>query len=155
MANTGDSLNIVDAITPEIITLNLKAKNKSEAIEELSELLLNNGDISDKEAFVEDVFLRESEGVTGIGQGLAIPHGKSNAVVNTTIAIGVSKHDIPWETLDDQPVRAVFLFAVKDQDVSTVHLKLLQKVAVFLADDVFVSKLQRVESKKELLDMLS
>ncbi len=154
MGNEGDTLDIVDMISPDIITLDLQSNTKLEAIEELSELLLENGDITDKKSFVDDVLLRETEGITGIGQGLAIPHGKSDAVVNTTIAIGIAKHNISWETLDEQPVRVVFLFAVRDQDASTVHLKLLQKVAILLVDEAFIEKIRQVESKEALLAML-
>lgn len=149
-----DSINISDMISEEIITLDLKATTKLGAIEELSELLLNRGDITDKQTFVDDVLLRETEGVTGIGQQLAIPHGKSDTVINTTIAIGISDHDIEWESLDEQPVRIIFLFAVRDQDASTVHLKLLQKVAILLADDELIKKIQTIKSKQALLDLL-
>ncbi|BCP57453.1 TPA: PTS sugar transporter subunit IIA [Streptococcus suis] len=149
-----DSINISDMISEEIITLDLKATTKLGAIEELSELLLNRGDITNKQAFVDDVLLRETEGVTGIGQQLAIPHGKSDTVINTTIAIGISDHDIEWESLDEQPVRIIFLFAVRDQDSSTVHLKLLQKVAILLADDELINKIQTIKSKQALLDLL-
>lgn len=154
MADSEELISVQDMISPDIITLDLKAVTKLEAINELSALLLENGDISDKSAFVEDVLLRETEGVTGIGQGLAIPHGKSDAVRHTTIAIGVADHDIEWETLDEQPVQVVFLFAVRDKDASDVHLKLLQKVAILLSDDDFVDKLKQVKSKEKLLEML-
>ncbi|MCQ8264923.1 fructose PTS transporter subunit IIA [Streptococcus suis] len=155
MEDVNTAIHIVDMISPNIITLDLQSTSKLGVIEELSNLLVRNGDITDKDIFVKDVLLRETEGITGIGQGLAIPHGKSTTVVNTTIAIGIAHHDIAWESLDNQPVKVVFLFAVRDQDASTVHLKLLQRVAVLLADETFVEKLQRVESKEALLSMLS
>ncbi|HFI0292206.1 TPA: PTS sugar transporter subunit IIA [Streptococcus suis] len=155
MEDVNTAIHIVDMISPNIITLDLQSTSKLGVIEELSNLLVRNGDITDKDTFVKDVLLRETEGITGIGQGLAIPHGKSTTVVNTTIAIGIAHHDIAWESLDDQPVKVVFLFAVRDQDASTVHLKLLQRVAILLADETFVEKLQRVESKEALLSMLS
>lgn len=155
MEDVNTAIHIVDMISPNIITLDLQSTSKLGVIEELSNLLVRNGDITDKDTFVKDVLLRETEGITGIGQGLAIPHGKSTTVVNTTIAIGIAHHDIAWESLDNQPVKVVFLFAVRDQDASTVHLKLLQRVAILLADETFVEKLQRVESKEALLSMLS
>lgn len=155
MEDVNTAIHIVDMISPNIITLDLQSTSKLGVIEELSNLLVRNGDITDKDTFVKDVLLRETEGITGIGQGLAIPHGKSTTVVNTTIAIGIAHHDIVWESLDNQPVKVVFLFAVRDQDASTVHLKLLQRVAILLADETFVEKLQRVESKEALLSMLS
>ena len=106
------------------------------------------------EIVIEDVFIREKEGETGIGQGVAIPHGKSSAVKNTKIAIGLSDHPIPWETLDNKPVTAVILFAVRDQDASSLHLKLLQQVAVLLSDDDFISKLHAAKNKRNVIDLL-
>ena len=103
---------------------------------------------------MEDVLLREKEGITGLGQGVAIPHGKSKSVINTTIAIGKSEHDIPWETLDETPIRVVILFAVRDTDASTVHIKLLQNVARFLSDDNFINDLHNAKTKDDLLKLL-
>ncbi|MGT2753721.1 PTS sugar transporter subunit IIA [Streptococcus ovis] len=147
-------LNMSNIIDSDLISLHLKAKTKYEAIEELSELLLQHGDVRDKAAFIEDVVFRESEGVTGIGQGVAIPHGKSEAVERTTIAIGISDHLIPWESLDGEPVNAIILFAVRAQDSNVLHLKLLQRVAILLADDTFIQKLHQVSSKEELMMLL-
>lgn len=73
---------------------------------------------------------------------------------NTTIAIGLSKLPIEWESLDGEPVTAVILFAVRDKDSNTLHLKLLQKVAMLLADEGFIDKLHKVSSKEELIELL-
>ena len=147
-------LDISEIISPKLISLNLKSNTKHGVIEELSKLLYQNGDVTDEKAFINDVLFRETEGLTGIGRGVAIPHGKSTAVLNTTIAIGISDHDIPWESLDEQPVQVIILFAVRDQDSNTLHLKLLQKVAVLLADDGFIDSLHKVKSKEELINLL-
>ena len=152
---TETKIDIGKIVNPDLISLDLKGKNKAEIIDELSDLLTKDGDVIDKEAFVEDVFKREEEGETGIGQGVAIPHGKSKAVVNTTIAIGLSDHPIEWETLDDKPVSIIILFAVRDQDASTLHLKLLQQVAMLLSDDGFIDNLRNAKTKEEIINLLS
>lgn len=152
---TETKIDIGKIVNPDLISLDLKGKNKAEIIDELSDLLTKDGDVIDKEAFVEDVFKREEEGETGIGQGVAIPHGKSKAVVNTTIAIGLSDHPIEWETLDDKPVSIIILFAVRDQDASTLHLKLLQQVAMLLSDDGFIDNLRNAKTKEEVINLLS
>ncbi|QYN56924.1 PTS sugar transporter subunit IIA [Lactobacillus panisapium] len=149
-----EKVDIAKIINPNLIKLNLKAITKKEVINELSDLLKLDNDIDNKQVFVKDVFKRETEGETGIGQGVAIPHGKSTAVKNTTIAIGLSNHPIPWETLDDQPVTAVILFAVRDQDASTLHLKLLQQVAILLSDDDFIDKLHHAKTKEKVIQLL-
>lgn len=147
-------VDIAKIVSPDLIKLNLVGTTKEEVIDELSDLLKKDNDVGNKQAFVEDVFKRETEGETGIGQGVAIPHGKSPAVKNTKIAIGLSDHPIPWETLDDKPVTAVILFAVRDQDASTLHLKLLQQVAILLSDDDFISKLHHAKTKENVIQLL-
>ena len=146
-----EKFDIAKIINANLIELHLKGQTKAEVIDELSNLLTEDGDVIDKEAFVTDVFKREEEGATGIGQGVAIPHGKSTAVQNTTIAIGLSDHPIPWETLDGEPVTAVILFAVRDQDADTLHLKLLQQVAILLSDDGFIEAMHSVKTKEQLI----
>lgn len=151
---TDQEINIAKVINQNLIDLHLNGKNKKDVINELSILLKNDDDITNTQDFIEDVFIREKEGETGIGQGVAIPHGKSSAVKNTKIAIGLSDHPIPWETLDNKPVTAVILFAVRDQDASSLHLKLLQQVAVLLSDDDFISKLHAAKNKRNVIDLL-
>ena len=147
-------ISIAKVINLNLIDLHLNGKTKKDVIKELSNLLKEDDDITNTQDFIDDVFLREEEGETGIGQGVAIPHGKSKAVKNTMIAIGLSDHPIPWETLDDKPVTAVILFAVRDQDADTLHLKLLQKVAILLSDDDFIDKLHAVKNKKDVINLL-
>lgn len=147
-------VDITRIINPNLIKLKLKGITKKEVINELSDLLKLDNDIDNKQIFVKDVLKREMEGETGIGQGVAIPHGKSIAVKNTTIAIGLSCHPIPWETLDNQPVTAVILFAVRNQDASTLHLKLLQQVAILLSDDDFIDKLHHAKTKEKVIQLL-
>ncbi len=89
-------MDISRILTPCRVNLNLQASSKEAAIIELTELLFSDGAISDKEAFIRDVWLREAEGSTGFENHIAIPHGKSSAVKQTTLAIGRSQLDIPW-----------------------------------------------------------
>lgn len=155
MTELKKEFSIVDVINTDLINLNLKAKNKTEAISELSEMLLEKGIISDMDSFMEDVFAREAEGMTGLGQGTAIPHGKSDSVRKTSIAIGRVAEPIEWESLDGNPVNVIILFAVRNIDENTMHIKLLQKVAILLADEAFISNLQVVETADEMLELLS
>lgn len=147
--------SIADVISEELINLELKADTKEGAIRELTELLAKNGTISDKESFIADVLKREEEGMTGLGQGIAIPHGKSKSVTQTSIAVGRTRRPIEWESLDDNPVTLIILFSVKDIEANTMHIKLLQKVAVLLADDDFMEELHRVHTKTEMMTLLS
>lgn len=81
-----DDLLIEDVIRVSCVNLHLKARNKEEVIEEMTAMLYQAGIVSSEEEFIKDVYLREAEGATGLGDGVAIPHGKSDAVVRTSIA---------------------------------------------------------------------
>jgi fructose PTS system EIIA component len=150
-----EEFDITKVITEDLIDLNLKATTKMEVIEELTHLLYLNHCIDSEEGFIKDVLYREQEGVTGLEKGIAIPHGKSESVIKTTLAIGRTKQPVEWESLDDNPINIILLFAVKTSDATTVHIKLLQKVATLLADDEVLQSLQIVETKQEVINLLS
>lgn len=134
-------MDISRILTPRRVNLALSATSKEEAINELTDLLVSDGAISDRAAFIADVWLREAEGSTGFENHIAIPHGKSSAVKQTTLAIGRTQQDIPWETLDGSQVRCIILFAVRLEDQNTTHIRLLSQVASALADDEVIARL--------------
>lgn len=134
-------MDISRILTPRRVNLALSATSKEEAINELTDLLVSDGAISDRAAFIADVWLREAEGSTGFENHIAIPHGKSSAVKQTTLAIGRTQQDIPWETLDGSQVRCIILFAVRLEDQNTPHIRLLSQVASALADDEVIARL--------------
>ncbi|MFR7765480.1 MAG: PTS sugar transporter subunit IIA, partial [Anaerococcus obesiensis] len=106
---------------------------------------------SEVDGFVKDVLEREKLGVTGIGNFVAIPHGQSDYVNETTIAIGKLNKEIEWESLDNNGVRIVILFVVKnDKNFADEHLKLLSKVASNLANEDILKKLLNADSKEEI-----
>lgn len=148
-------MNIEEVLSENLIVLDMKARNKEEAIRELAEILYKERKIFDKELFVKDVYLREAEGQTGLGNHIAIPHGKSDAVKVTSIVFGRTVNDLAWESPDDKPVHVVILFAVRNVDKTTVHLKLLSQVAMALADDETLEKLLTTQDKKEIIRLLS
>ncbi|WP_196603653.1 PTS sugar transporter subunit IIA [Pectinatus haikarae] len=150
------SITRVDEVFNErLINLNMNAVNKKEAIEELTKNLYKEGHISDSKIFIDDVYLRENEGQTGLGNHIAIPHGKSDTVKITSIAFGRTKNDLIWECPDDKPVHVVILFAVRNVDKTTVHLKLLSQIAMALADDDILNRLLKTNDKAEIISLLS
>ena len=148
-------MDLAKVIKKETIKLEMEATTKDEALSELVGLLYENNKISDKEAFLEDVRYRESLGTTGIGNYIAIPHGKSKFVNKTSLALGRTKQDIEWETLDGLPVRFIILFAVTDEDKISVHVRLLAKVASILGDDDACAKLLVAKTNEEILNIFS
>ena len=148
------TLSLDQLIDKDIMVVNSTARNKQEVLEELGRLLEAKGYLKDVDTFIEDVYLRESEGITGIGGGVAIPHGKSKGVKQTTVAVAKLAHPIEWETLDEEKVSVVFLFAVMDVDANTTHILLLQQVAILLADDSFIQAVQEAKSVDELYQLI-
>ncbi len=123
------------------IKLNMTARTKEEVIEELTDLLIQDGAVTNKEDFIRDVWLREELGSTGFENHIAIPHGKSSGVSRTALAIGRTQHAIPWETMDGSDVRCVILFAVCLVDQNATHIRLLAQVSGSLADEDIIAKL--------------
>lgn len=123
------------------IKLNMTARTKEEVIEELTDLLVQDGAVTNKEDFIRDVWLREEQGSTGFENHIAIPHGKSSGVSRTALAIGRKQHAIPWETMDGSDVRCIILFAVCLVDQNATHIRLLAQVSGSLADEDIIAKL--------------
>ncbi|BDP85654.1 PTS sugar transporter subunit IIA [Enterococcus faecium] len=135
--------------------IDLNASDKKSVVEKLSKLLETNGFVSDHKQFQKDVFDRENHMTTGIGKNIAIPHGKSLAVIESTVAVAKLKRSVEWGALDDQPVDLVFLLAIKDTDKGTNHLRILAELSGRLMDDEFVKRIKDSRNKKELVKALS
>ena len=134
-------MDITKILNTNRVILDMKATSKTEAIEELTDILQKDGAISCRETFIQDVWQRESEGSTGFENHIAIPHGKSSGVSRTALAIGRTQHAIPWETMDGSDVRCVILFAVCLVDQNATHIRLLAQVSGSLADEDIIAKL--------------
>lgn len=143
-------MDLAAVISSDNIKLEMEATTKEEAIRELSEMLFSSGKIADIDGFIEDVYYRETLGVTGLGNGIAIPHGKSKLVNRTSLAIGRTKETIEWESLDDQPVNFIILFAVTDEDKTSNHIRLLSQVATKLGDDDLCERLKLASTPEEI-----
>ncbi|MEY8256183.1 fructose PTS transporter subunit IIA [Erysipelotrichaceae bacterium 66-17] len=144
-------MELKDVLDEKIIDLHVPAKNKREAITYLANKLHNANYVDDVDEFVSDIYLRESEGITGIGNFVAIPHGKSDSVSNVGIAIGKLDEEIEWETLDDQGVKLIFLFAVSNNhEYARNHMRLLAEIAGKLGHDEAIEQLLHAESIEEI-----
>ncbi|MCQ0921042.1 PTS sugar transporter subunit IIA [Klebsiella pneumoniae] len=134
-------MDISTVLNVKNIKLNMTARTKEEVIEELTDLLIQDGAVTNKEDFIRDVWLREELGSTGFENHIAIPHGKSSGVSRTALAIGRTQHAIPWETMDGSDVRCVILFAVCLVDQNATHIRLLAQVSGSLADEDIIAKI--------------
>lgn len=144
-------MQVIDVLDERIIDLHAQAKNKEEVLTYLATKLKKAGYIGDIEEFKKDIYQRESEGLTGIGNYIAIPHGKSDSVTQVGIAIAKLENEIEWETLDEKGVRLVFLFAVSnDHEYARNHMLLLADIARRLGNDEAVEQLLKVTTVEEL-----
>lgn len=146
-------MDFVEVLRPAIVDLEMEAKDKQEVITKLAELLFADGAIVSREEYINDVNEREQEGPTGIGNFVAIPHGKSDSVVKISVAMAKLQSPIPWETLDGDPVKIVFLFAVPKQNSSNEHLKLLSQLAAVLAHDDSIQLLLEVQNPEDIFEV--
>ncbi|MCX9001102.1 PTS sugar transporter subunit IIA [Citrobacter portucalensis] len=147
-------MNISDVLNAKNIKLNMMAKTKEEAIEELTDLLVLDGVVISKNDFLKDVWLREEQGSTGFENHIAIPHGKSSGVARTALAIGRAQHQIPWETMDGSDVRCIILFAVCLVDQNATHIRLLSQVSGSLADEEIIDKLLKENDPQKIIELL-
>jgi len=139
---------------PEIIEENniipeLKAKDKKGVLEELAEVISSHEPSIDKGALVKVLVERERLGSTGIGDGVAIPHGKMNGVSRPIISFGRSRQGLDFDSMDGQPAHLFFLL-IAPEDSSSVHLQVLAKIAKILKNRDFRKKLMEPGTKKEL-----
>ncbi|HAZ36518.1 MAG TPA: PTS fructose transporter subunit IIA [Clostridiaceae bacterium] len=140
-------MNLNDVLDDKIICIDLLANSKDEVITALSQKLKEAGYIDDVGSFKKDIYYRESMGTTGIGNYIAIPHGKSDSVKKIGVAIAKLKNEVQWETLDGKGVKVVFLFAVSNNnEYAENHLALLAEIASKLGNDDAVDKLLKAKS---------
>lgn len=146
-------MEIKELIKDSTIKLELDAKDKNSVLDEMIGLLVDDGVVTDKNKFKEDILSREALSNTGIGFGIAIPHAKSKAVKEPRIAIGITKNGIDYGSIDGQDINMVFMIAVNDEQ-SDLHLKALANLSRKLIHEEFRESILNAKSKKEIIDIL-
>ena len=149
-------VEVAKIIDQNNIKTNLVGETKDEVLKELATVLLQNHYITDVDGFMADIYAREEEGQTGIGNYIAIPHGKSPYVNRIGVAIGVTENEIPWESLDGKGVKGIILFAVgDDNEGAQEHLKLLSLFARKLGNDEVIEQLIQAKDADEVVAAFS
>lgn len=146
-------MRIKDLLKAESIQLNGKATSKSDILDQMVELMAKGGNINDVETYRKGVYAREEEGTTGIGEGIAIPHCKSDAVSKPGLAAMVIPEGVEFESLDGAPVSLIFLIAAPNTK-DNVHLDVLSKLSVLLMDENFTNRLRSASSVEEFLQIV-
>ena len=149
----GHNMRITDLLDKNSISLNASPADKKETLDLAVELMAKSGKLSDVEKYREQVYAREEESTTGIGEGIAIPHGKCDAVKAPGLAAMVIKNGVEYESLDGEPVTLLFLIAAPNTK-DNVHLDVLSKLSVMLMDENFTTSLRNAKSVDEFLQII-
>ena len=143
-------MNLLDILSPESTIVDLKGESKEDLISELVNSLVVGDSITDRDQVLQAVLDREKIMSTGIGDGIAIPHGKSAAVTELVAAMGTQRRGVDFDALDGEPA-FVFFLLVSPANVSGPHIKALARISRLLKNDAFKKKLIEANSAEEII----
>ncbi|HNW92777.1 MAG TPA: PTS sugar transporter subunit IIA [bacterium] len=146
-------MEILDILHPKCVNLNLKAKTKAEAFEEMVNMLAEAGALTNAKAALAAVREREKLMSTGIGDGVAIPHAKCNAAEHLVAAFGRTSAGINYQSLDDEPVYLIFLLVTPESE-SGPHVKSLARISRLLKHKFLRQSLLEAKTAQEVLDII-
>ncbi|NFI05349.1 PTS fructose transporter subunit IIC [Clostridium botulinum] len=146
-------MRIVDLLKKQGIELNFNPSSKDECIEKLVNLMDKTGNLNNKEEYKKAIIAREAQSTTGIGEGIAIPHGKTNAVKKASLAAAVCKKGVDYDSLDGAPANLFFMIAVPDNS-DNLHLEVLARLSTILMDEKFRETLINCEDKDQFLKLI-
>ncbi|MGW8822994.1 fructose-specific PTS transporter subunit EIIC [Paenibacillus lautus] len=146
---------LTDIVTPDLINLNLVGTTQDAVIDEMIGVLERNGAIRADGDFKQAILAREQESSTGIGMNIAIPHGKSDAVLKPSVVFGIQQDGVDWKSLDGSEAKLIFMIAVPRNSKQNAHLKVLQMLSRKLMDDDFREALLAVTTKEEAYRLLN
>jgi fructose-specific phosphotransferase system IIA component len=145
-------MKISDILTEDFVKTGLQGDSKDEIIDAMIELVAASPKVLDKDKVREAIFEREKIMSTGVGNGFAIPHGKTDGVAEIIAAFATTAKPIDYQSLDEKPVRLVFLLVGKDNMVGP-HIKLLSRISRLMSKEDFRKRLLQVKSPQEVLEM--
>ncbi len=145
---------LTQILQPACIKAPLDSKNKDAAIEELINVLADNRQLSDRTEALEAVLAREATRSTGIGSGIAIPHGKCAAAKELVMAVGIAAEPIEFESIDNKPVQIIVLL-VSPPDQTGPHIQALARISRLLLDAQFKGRLEKAASPEEVYTLIS
>ncbi len=146
-------MKITDLLKPGAVDLKVSAKNKEDVLKKAVELMAKQGNITDKDQYLKAVFAREEESTTGVGEGIAIPHGRCEGVSAPGLIAMVIPEGVDYEALDDEPVHLLFLIAANPQSGSA-HIDILSKLSGMLMHEEFTNALKAAKTPEEFLQII-
>ena len=146
-------MRILDLLDARSVKLNGAAVDKSDVLNQMVDLMAASGKVCDRENYLKAVFEREEEGSTGVGEGIAIPHGRCRGVSEPGLAAMTLPAGVEYEALDDEPVDLVFLIAAPE-GAGSVHIDILSKLSMMLMDEEFTASLKQAKTVEEFLQII-
>lgn len=147
-------MKITNLLKKDTIILDVQADSKDAVLSELVEQLYSAGNLNNKEAFKQDILVREAQSTTGVGEAIAIPHAKSAAVDKPAIAFGRSADGIDFDSMDGQPAHLFFMIAASE-GANNEHLEALSRLSTFLMDPKFQDKMYKAASADDILQAVN
>lgn len=145
---------LTQILQPTCVKVPLDSSDKDSAITELVDMLAAANQIEDRDIVLEAVLIREQTRSTGIGSGIAIPHGKCSGVKELVMAIGIAKNPIEFDSIDQKPVSIIVLLA-SPTDRTGPHIQALARISRLMLDDKFKEELQNSSSAEDVYDMIN
>ncbi|MGQ9006954.1 PTS mannose transporter subunit IIABC [Bacillus stercoris] len=153
-AEIAEIKKLTDIIRPELIEPNLLGETRDDIIDELIQKLSRRGALLSESGFKQAILHREQQGTTAIGMNIAIPHGKSEAVREPSVAFGIKRSGVDWNSLDGSEAKLIFMIAVPKESGGNQHLKILQMLSRKLMDDNYRERLLSVQTTEEAYKLL-
>lgn len=147
-------MNIAEMIDEKLVDFSFDARTKDDVLKGVGQMLYDAGKVNDLNTYIDGLYEREAEFSTGVGNGVAIPHCKSDCVREAAFTLVKLKNPVEWETLDGRPVDYVIMLAAPNTS-DNVHLKMLSKLAANLMDDDFRDTLKNATSVGEIETLFS
>ena len=145
---------LTQILEPTCVKAPLEGKDKESVITELVDLLADNGALIDRDVVLEAVFVREETRSTGIGSGIAIPHGKCSGVKDLVMSVGIAAEPVDFDSIDAKPVSIIILLA-SPIDRTGPHIQALARISRLMLDEDFKSKLEKASSPEEVYGLIS
>lgn len=146
-------MSIFSVLEKRSISFQLEATTKQEAIEELVILLEKSGRIMNRGLVIHDIMEREKMGSTGLEHGIAVPHAKTSGVPELTVALGISRNGIEFESLDSEPAHIIFL-VLSTPDLTGPHIAALKEIAFLVSDAQIRKRILEADSVEKLLQII-
>lgn len=147
-------MRIYDLLDESVVKVGMESIDKEECFEEMIDLLVRDGRITDRAAALEAILQREGQGTTGIGNGIAIPHGKHPSIPKLVAALGVSQEGIEFDAEDNEPAHLVFMLLAKNNEPGP-HIQALAEISRLLLIPGFYRKITEAGSPREIMEILS